>query len=197
MSTRHFSLPLSRWHHVADRIRQIGDSKSNEAFAVLATTQLGTPIDAEQSLALKERGKKALSNIELARQAVTVVGTIRDELAKANAAYGINSLLSQAESKRREAQLLRRFGNIDLVTKVPLDQSNSVLASQQKEREVYTRASVNVALVSAQSLAGFSDLASALDSQAAAINDQVAELNRNKLSIELPVDLAKAAGLGD
>ena len=197
MSTRHFSLPLSRWHHVADRIRQIGESKAAEAFAALASTQLTTPIDAEQKSALVDRGNKALGHVEMARKAVGVVGTIRDELAKANAAYGINSLLSQAESKRREAQLLRRFAGIDLVTKVPLEQSNSVLANQQKEREVYARACVNVSLVPAHSLAGFADQASVLDAEAAAINDQVAELNRNKLSIELPVDLAKAAGLGD
>ena len=197
MTTRTFSLPLSRWHHVADRIRQIADSKSKEALTILGGTQLSNPVDQDQATALSARGQKALANIELAAKATEVVGLIRQELAQANAERGVNTLLAQAESKRRQAQIYRSVAGVDLVTKVPLEQVNKALEERGgKEREFYGRSSgVAVALVKASALDSYAMKAEELESEVASLNDTVADLNRHTISIALPEDLAKAAGL--
>lgn len=194
MSTRSFSLPLSRWHHIADRIRVFGDAKRTSALAVLEGTPIRNALTTEQIEALKLRGQKALTDLATARIAVQTVAVIRERLATANAEFGVNAVLSQAEGKRKEAALLRAVANIDLVTKVPLDNINNVLSQQKTERE-YGFNGIRPAVVDASALTLFEDEAAALESEAAALTDAVADLNRNTLSIELPLDLAKAAGL--
>jgi len=194
MSTRSFSLPLSRWHHIADRIRVFGESKRTSALAVLEGTPIRNSLTPEQVDALKQRGQKALADLTTARAAVQTVAAIRERLATANAEYGVNAVLSQAEGKRKEAALLRAVANVDLLTKVPLDNVNTVLSQQKTERE-YGFSGIRPAVVEASALASFEEEAAVLESEAAGLTDAVADLNRNVLSIDLPLELAKAAGL--
>lgn len=194
MSTRSFSLPLSRWHHIADRIRVFGESKRTSALAVLEGTPIRNSLTPEQVDALKQRGQKALADLTTARAAVQTVAVIRERLATANAEYGVNAVLSQAEGKRKEAALLRAVANVDLLTKVPLDNVNTVLSQQKTERE-YGFSGIRPAVVEASALASFEEEAAVLESEAAGLTDAVADLNRNVLSIDLPLELAKAAGL--
>ena len=194
MSTRSFSLPLSRWHHIADRIRVFGESKRTSALAVLEGTPIRNSLTPEQVDALKQRGQKALADLTTARAAVQTVAAIRERLATANAEFGVNAVLSQAEGKRKEAALLRAVANVDLLTKVPLDNVNTVLSQQKTERE-YGFNGIRPAVVEASALATFEDEAAVLESEAAGLTDAVADLNRNMLSIDLPLELAKAAGL--
>lgn len=194
MSTRSFSLPLSRWHHIADRIRVFGEAKRTSALAVLEGTPIRNALTAEQVEALKQRGQKALADLNTARTAVQTVAVIRERLATANAEYGVNAVLSQAEGKRKEAALLRAVANVDLLTKVPLENVNTVLSQQKTERE-YGFNGIRPAVVDANALAAFEDEAIVLESEAAALTDAVADLNRNVLAIDLPIELAQAAGL--
>lgn len=194
MSTRSFSLPLSRWHHIADRIRVFGESKRTSALAVLEGAPVRNTLTVEQIDALKQRGQKALADLTTARTAVQTVATIRERLATANAEFGVNAVLSQAEGKRKEAALLRAVANVDLVTKVPLDNVNTVLSQQKTDRE-YGFSGIRPAVVDANALSAFEDEAVVLESEAAALTDAVADLNRNTVSIDLPVELAQAAGL--
>lgn len=194
MSTRSFSLPLSRWHHIADRIRVFGEAKRTSALAVLEGAPIRNALTTEQIEALKLRGQKALTDLVTARTAVQTVAVIRERLATANAEFGVNAVLSQAEGKRKEAALLRAVANVDLVTKVPLDNVNTVLSQQKTERE-YGFSGIRPAVVDANALAAFEDEAIVLESEAAALTDAVADLNRNVLAIDLPIELAQAAGL--
>ncbi len=206
MAQRDFTLPLSRWHHVADRIRLIADSKSQEAFAALGQLRLGTAITESQKEALKARGQAALVTLGVARQAITVVGTIRHELAIANAAAGVTSLLATTESKRKERQMLAQFNAIDLVTKVGLDDVNTTLANRSTQdnsglarRLAYggdsESSGIAVASVPSSSLDYLRQDIDALDAEIAALTDKAADINRQPLTIALPADLAKAVGL--
>lgn len=195
-STRSYSLPLSRWHHVADRIRAFGESKSSAAVSVLDGTIVKNSLSDAQRQALVERGAKAVKDLEQARLAIQTVAFIRTHLAKANADYGVNTLLSQAEGKRKEAALLRTLAGIDLVTKTGIEEVNHTLSDSKNDRDFgYGHSGVRVALVSANTFDNASDAAAILESEASAITDQVADLNRNTLEIVLPIELAQAAGL--
>ena len=198
MTNRSFTLPLSRWHHIADRVRQIAESKTNEAINTLQNTTLTNVVSDVQKEALKARGMKALLAVKNAREAIEVVGVIREELAKANAEMGVNILLSSAESKRKQAQFLRKFASIDLITKVAVDDVNSVLATvtNSKDRDYYgQQKGLSASLIDVNAFADFEMQAAALESDVASITDQVADVNRHTISILLPAELAKAVGL--
>ena len=199
MTTSKHSLPLSRWHHVADRIREHGERKQVQALAALSQAQVNASIqlDADQVAALAERGQKALKGLEEARQALQTVGEIRAKLAEANAKEGVTVLLALADAKRREVKLLKGIEGIDLLTRVPLSRVEAVLSEKQGgSSDAFGRsASLPVALVAPGALAYAEQEVIELEATIASLTDQVADRNRTLLSIELPTDLAKTAGL--
>lgn len=198
MATSNYTLPLSRWHHVADRIRESGDRKHKAAIQALGNTQLnpGVPLDATQIQALKARGQKALEQAAEARLALETVGFIRQELARVNAEKGITARLAKAEALRRVIKQLGEYSAIDLLTRVPVDNIGSVAKDAQGSNDLYgRRAGLPVALVSSEALDTLTADVGQLEAEVAAITDEIADLNRTTLTLELPVDLAKAAGL--
>lgn len=198
MLTKPFTLPLSRWHHVADRIREIGERKHQNAFQTLSAAQLslGVPVTAEQVEALRKRGATALGDADSARAAKIAVGNIREALARENAKYGITALLAKAESKRQLVRQLAQYAALDLVTRVPLDSVQQVIKDAAGSTDALGRRGVlPVTLVASNTFDSFKDEISALESEVASITDEVADLNRNTLTLELPAELAQAAGL--
>lgn len=195
MTQKLYTLPLSRWHHVADRIRIVGETKQKSAYNALNGTVLNHKISAEQEKALFERGQKALHDFSIARLAYQTVALIREKVAQSNAEFGVNALLSQAEGKRKEALALRSLLSIDLLTKVPLSDVNKVFSETTEDKDTYGYTNVNPNLVDLSSFNDFDVQASQLESEVANLTDVVADINRNKLGIELPEELAKLAGL--
>lgn len=191
-----YTLTLSRWHHVADRIRQISESKHREAQHHLGGVSLLHPMAEAQLKSLQARGKRALGLLQEAREALSCVGAIRIALAQANADKGITRLLAEAEAKRRESKMLEAYEAIDLATKVPLAEANKALEKATPSKDAYGRTSpIQASLVSPEALDFISDERRLLEAQVAALQDQVAELNRATLMVELPVKLAKDVGL--
>lgn len=198
MSTQNYTLPLSRWHHVADRIRAIAEAKHQYAVQTLGSTQLtaGVPVDESQIQALKARGQKALEQAREARHAQETVATIREELARLNALKGITALLAKAESTRRLIKQLKEYAAIDALTRIPVEKAAAVTKESQGGSDLFSRrSSIPVSLVTIEEIDGLSEDVGTLEAQVATITDQIADLNRTPLTIELPVTLAKAAGL--
>lgn len=198
MSFASYLLTLSRWHHVADRIKAIGQAKHHEAMKALGNTTVDQALLPEQVEALKARGAKALGLAQEAREAMAVVGAIRMALAKANAEKGITVMLAEAEAKRREAKMLAEYASIDLITRTPVSRANQALESSQNQpRDPYMGGGrgVAVSLVASDALDFANEERVGLEAAVASLTDQVAELNRTKISIDLPAKLAKDVGL--
>lgn len=190
-----FTLPLSRWHHVADRIASLATQFQGEAVKALGGTTLNTPLADQQITALRERGQKALKWAEQAREALQVVGAIRVALAEANAEQGITTKLAEAEALRRQIKAAEELASIDLVTRTPLENVNTALATQSTTRDLYRGGGVDVALVDSNSLDFLVDDLIQLKARVAVLTDSVATLNRAELGLDLPEALAQAAGV--
>lgn len=196
MTFKTFALPLSRWHHIADRIASLASKKQEEAVKALGHTQLSSPISDDQKEALKARGQKALQWAEEAKDALQVVGVIRVALAKANAHHGITTKLAEAESLRRQLKTTEELATIDLVTRTPVDEVNNALTVQASNRDAFGRNSgVTVSLVKASALDHLADQTIELKAKIAVLTDEVASLNRAPLELTLPEALAKAVGV--
>lgn len=195
MAVKTFTLPLSRWHHVADRIASLATQFQAEAVKALGGTTLSTPLADQQITALRDRGQKALKWAEQAREALQVVGTIRVALANANAQQGITTKLAEAEALRRQIKAAEELASIDLVTRTPLENVNTALASQSNTRDLYRAGGVDVALVNSDALDFLVDHLIELKARVAVLTDSVATLNRAELTQDLPEALAQAAGV--
>lgn len=193
-----YTLPLSRWHHVANRIGAIAQAKHNEALQTLGRTVIQHHLSTAQTEALRARGQRALGLVQEAREALAAVGAIRMALAQANSEKRITVLLAEAEAKRQEAKMLADYASIDLVTRTPLSHVNKALESNQHQAaDLYGGGSRGVPanLVAEDALDFVNDERIHLQAAVASITDQVAELNRATLTLDLPSKLAKDAGL--
>jgi len=194
--TTSFTLTLTRWHHVASRIKALSKTYMDEARQGFDGNVVDSVLSQEQIEALKKRGLRAQSLLEKGLAAIATVGKIRAELARANGNHEVSAMLAEAEDKRAQARALEHFSNIDLLTMPAVDKINDILERQDESKSRYTIGrGVRVSLVPADALDFVSERRRELEAQAAAISDQVSEINRKTLTIEIDSELAKSVGL--
>lgn len=196
--TKTFTLSLSRWHTVAKRLGAQGEALFENAAATLGGASIQHELGDAQRAALSERGEKALSDLVEARQAITAAAEVRARLADANARHGISAKLAISEGVRREIQLLEQLARIDLLTRVELAQANAALAKRPGAEDILggrRLGALPVALVAINALDGHARDKAILERRQQELLDEVNDLNRNTLSIELPIAIATQAGL--
>lgn len=193
-----FTLSLSRWHTIAKRLSVHGEALFENAMSVLGSANVQHELGDTQKAALVERGSKALADLTEARSAISTAALVRAALSHANAQHGISAKLAMAEGMRREVQLLDQLGRIDLLARVELDKANDTLTKRTTSEDIMgTRrlGALPVALVAIDALDTHARDKSLLERQQQELMDEINDLNRNTLSIELPVDIAAHASL--
>jgi hypothetical protein len=199
MTTKNYTLTLTRWHHVASRLKALSKAHLDEARTILGNTRTDTAPSLVQIQALEARGARGLELLASGRAALNAVGDIRIALAHANAEALINEQLSRVEQKRAMARVLADFGSIDLITATPPDMAEQVLAARAANntgrRGFIDEPGILLALVDPAALDGLRAEQAALEAEAAALTDQVADSNRAQMTLQLDENLAKAVGL--
>jgi hypothetical protein len=188
---------LSRAHAIADRIRDMATAKQTEALATLSDTAIAHEPTEAQIGALRERGQRALAQIAEAGEALRTVGLIRETLAVANAKHGVTALLARIEARRQESRLLAKFTALDLLTRVSLDDVGPAFRERAATaaHPMTLRQGVSLNVVGLNALEPFRETKAALDAEINALGDEVNDLNRHTVEVELPDALARAVGL--
>ncbi len=196
--SKRYSLSLSRWHTIAERLSTLADARAKEALNTIGNTNVSFTLDTEQVEALRARGVEATRLLGLARLGFKTVAAIRDNLARANAETGVSGLLAQTAGVRRELKLVRSISEVDVTLRTSLDKVNERLASQQGERSLSSRlgnSGIPVNIVDNREVAKAKDEITQLELSLALLSDQVNDLNRKTIEIALPEVLAKEVGL--
>lgn len=197
MTQKAYTLTLNRWHHVASRIKALAKSKLDEANSTLGGTVVENKLSQAQIDALKGRGTRALEQLHSGMAALETVGVIRRALADANGKFGVAAMLAEAEDKRARARALEAFSQIDLLSITPVEDINAAFdqRGENKGLSLGYRNGTRASVVAIDALDFVGETRRSLEAQAAAIADQVADLNRQTLTIELDESLAKEVGL--
>ena len=192
-----FTFSLSRWHSISQRVRASAQAKQTEAISTLGSTTLQHAPTQAQKTALAARGARALVQIDEARQALVVEGAVRKALAEANATAGVTGLLAEIEAKRQEARLLGALLDIDLLTRVSVDEAAAAMAARANDQGLLSsrHSVVAVTLVDINALEPLREQRNMLQAEINALNDRVNDLNKQTLKLELPDALAKEIGL--
>lgn len=197
--TKRYSLSLSRWHTIAERLSTLADARAKEALNTIGNTNVSFVLDTEQVEALRVRGVEATRLVALARLGFKTVAFIRDNLARANAETGVSGLLAQTAGVRRELKLVRSISEVDVTLRTSLDKVNARLEGQQGERSLSSRmnlhGSIPVNIVDNREVAKAKEEITQLELSLALLSDQVNDLNRKTIEIALPEVLAKEVGL--
>lgn len=194
-----FSLTLTRWHKVAERINAA--LKEREARAIDALTAAAiSPWNKEgveqKATALADRARVDLALVELGS---TAVAEIRTALGRRNAELGISQRLAEAEAAHRRIALYRAVLEKQGVDMVRPEHVRHVPALVMADAEpAWARREAARITLQVADAALLGELASKLareQARAHALLDEVADLNREKLELGIAAELVEIAGL--
>lgn len=194
------TLTLTRWHKVAERIHAaLREREANVRTAFTATTlSPWNKAGAEEKAA--EIARRAAADLALVESGSHAVAAIRAALALRNAELGIAGKLGEAEASNRRAALYKAVidgQNPDMVRPQDVRALPGELVGETESWGFARRAALTVTLQTAdKSLVD--DLREKLQreqARATRLLDEVADLNRAQLEIDVPEEVAGIAGL--
>lgn len=195
-----YLLTLTRWHKVAERINAA--LKEREANVKAAFTS--TTISAWNREGIEEKAgeivHRAADDLALVEVGARAVATIRTALALKNAQLGIAGKLAEAEAAKRRAALYKAVldgQRADMVRPEGVRSLPAELIGETEPLGFGRHASRSITLQTADKL--FVDMLRAKlareQTSATRLLDEVADLNRDRLEIELPQEVLGIAGL--
>jgi len=193
MSTQSFTLTLSRWHAVAERLQAKARELTVQAQQTLGRTQVAAYHGQEQTLRTDATDAKA--KIALVRRLHQQLGTIRARLGQANQEQGVTAALAEQQVLKNTLALLRELGGIDTSQQASIDTLADTFAKRAGTTVAVYDRQVAVAMLTREEVKAFQAEAEAVQAKAYALADQINDLNREKLSIDLDQDIAALAGL--
>ncbi|MDD2743323.1 MAG: hypothetical protein PHV02_13705 [Rhodocyclaceae bacterium] len=191
-----YTLSLSRWHKVAERLSRTYTELTQNSRQTLINTQVSGYLGETQIARLVEQREKAMANIEHAFAIQDSIVAIRRILGEANARIGVARELAEQDALTRRQKFLESIVVAQGSEMVRLEELSS-LPKQIVSEDRYdrSRGQVRVGLLDETQLAGIKKQADGLLSRVYTLADRVSDLNRERLSIELPEATAAAAGL--
>ena len=192
-----YTLTLTRWHKVAERLaRDYGESIS-ESGSTLSQTVISAYLGEEQEQFLQAQTQNALGNLERAFRIQDAVAHIRHLVGNANVHEGVAAKLAEFDKLNRRAKALSEVVDSQSTDMVSITQLRSIPKDYVADGANYDskRPKIKVRMLGMQDLEKLASQLDAARKAAYALSDEVSDLNKAKLSIELETDVASAAGL--
>lgn len=193
------SLTLTRWHKVAERINAAlkeRDARVVAAFTAATISPWNKEGIEQKAAGIAERGKADLALVE---QGSAAVAAIRSALARRNAELGIAARLAEVEAANRRIALYRAVVEKQTVDMVRPEHVRHVPAHAVAEGEPsWGRREAPRITLQVADAALLAELASKLAREQArthALLDEIADLNREKLELDIAPELNEIAGL--
>ena len=192
-----YTLTLTRWHKVAERLaRDYGESIS-ESRSTLSQTVISAYLGEEQEQFLQAQTQNALGNLERAFRIQDAVAHIRHLVGNANVHEGVAAKLAEFDKLNRRVKTLSEVVDSQSTDMVSITQLRSIPKDYVADGANYDskRPKIKVRMLGMQDLEKLASQLDATRKAAYALSDEVSDLNKAKLSIELETDVASAAGL--
>ena len=192
-----YTLTLTRWHKVAERLaREYGEAVS-ESRSTLTQTAISAYLGEEQEEFLQTQTQTALANLDRAFQIQDAVAHVRHLVGDANVREGVSAKLAEFDKLNRRVKALSEVVESQSSDMVSVTQLRSIPKDYVADGASYDskRPRIKVRMLDTQALERLADQLSNARKAAYALSDEVSDLNKAKLSIELETEVASAAGL--
>ena len=192
-----YTLTLTRWHKVSERLaREYGEAVS-ESRSTLTQTAISAYLGEEQEEFLQTQTQTALANLDRAFQIQDAVAHVRHLVGDANVREGVSAKLAEFDKLNRRVKALSEVVESQSSDMVSVTQLRSIPKDYVADGASYDskRPRIKVRMLDTQALERLADQLSNARKAAYALSDEVSDLNKAKLSIELETEVASAAGL--
>lgn len=181
-----YALTLSRWHKVAERIKAAIKEREARVLAAFTATAISPWNKEGVEIKASEIAVRGKADVALIESGLSAVAAIRAALARRNAELGIGDKLAEADAVSRRAALY-----LAIVEK----QSADMVRPKDMRHVPAAGASVTLAIADRPFVEELALKLAADQARAHALLDEVADLNRSKLELELPDELTIITGL--
>jgi hypothetical protein len=190
------TLSLSRWHKVAERLSRSYTELTQKARNTFTNTQINGFLGDAQVERLRDQGNQQMIAVHRAFKIQDALAEIRQAIGETNARTGVSKALATYDALNRRHKFLESILTAQSSDMVVFDEI-SQLPKQLVSEDRYDRSKTNVRI---RMLDG--EMAESLRAEAEelrirvyALADRISDLNRERLTLELPEDIALAAGL--
>ena len=194
-----YTLTLSRWHKVAERINAALKQRETELKAALTATTISAWNKEGVEEKAAEIARRAAGDLALIEVGTRAVAQIRAALAIRNAELGVSAKLAEAEAANRAAAVYRAViegQKADMVR----PESVRALSAMLAEADTFgfgrrSAAVVTLQIANAELVESLREKLAREQARATRLLDEVADLNREKLEIDVPNEVVEIAGL--
>ncbi len=193
-----FTLTLTRWHKVAERINAALKVREERSLAALT----GTTISSWNKEGIEEKARdiagQARADLALIEVATAAVAGIRAALGTRNTELGISARLAEAEAANRRARLYRELVDKQRADMVRPEDVRRVPVTVATDEPLFSRRSGSAITLAIADKALLDELRVKLareQARAHALLDAIADANREKLELDLADELLEIAGL--
>lgn len=193
-----YALTLSRWHKVAERIKAAIKEREARVLAAFTATAISPWNKEGVEIKASEIAVRGKADVALIESGLSAVAAIRAALARRNAELGIGDKLAEADAVSRRAALYRAIVDKQSADMVRPEDVRHVPAAAANDEPYFMRravASITLAIADRPFLEELALKLAADQARAHALLDEVADLNRSKLELELPDELTIITGL--
>jgi len=195
-----FTLTLSRWHKVAERIHAALKEREVEVKAAFTATTISPWNKEGVEEKAVEIARRAALDLALIEVGVRALSYIRAALGTRNAELGVSAKLADAESAKRAVALYKSIiegQNVDMVRPQSVGTLPPGLIGEADGFGFGRRAAAVVTLqvVSADLVESLREKLASEQARATRLLDEVADLNREKLELDVPREVLGIAGL--
>ena len=193
---KNYTLSNSRWHKVAERLSRTYTELTQGVRKTYTNTQISGYLGESQIARIRELGEREAINLLRAFTLQDALILIRQAIGEVNAKTGVTHELAEYDALMRRHKLLENILTAQSTDMIGLDEI-LMLPQQVAKEDRYDRSSANVTVkvLSSETESDLRRQAEALLVKAYALSDKISDLNREKLSLDLPEDIAQAAGL--
>lgn len=191
-----YTLSLSRWHKVAERLAKTYTELTIDAKIMLTQTQVTGYYGDAQVARLREESKQARENIKNAFAIQDCLVNLRKAIGDANARTGVAAELAEYDALCRRHKLVETLLKVPTVEMVELNDLSQLPKQIVVEgRYDSNRGAVRVCMMDSEAFAELMDEEAKLSSKVYALADKISDMNRERLTVELPEGIARIAGL--
>jgi hypothetical protein len=192
-----YSMTLSRWHKVAERLSREYTESAYKAKQVLTQTRVSAYVGAGQEQNLRDEA--SVSNVRLRRafRLQDGIALIRSALGIENARTGVTAQLAEFDKLNRQQKVLTDIVEGQAAEMIGIDELKNIPGDYVSDGDNFDRRrpQLRVRMLGRGELLELQAELEAVRARAYALADEIAERNKATLMLELTEEVAQAAGL--
>lgn len=191
------TLTLTRWHKVAERLSREYTESVYAVKQTLNNTKVSSYLGTEQQEALRSATQDATERLARAFRVQDAVSEVRRALGDANVKNGVSPKLADLDKLNRRLKVLTDLVEGQSPSMISVEQLENIPADYVADGNSYDskRPLLHVRMLSKDDLTRLKADFESIRSQAYALSDEVADLNKATLTLTVSLEVAALAGI--